>query len=92
MALQVIPLSSLANIGLAELHQRQSSVEARGRLSSWLPLPLWRRRGNGVEVADSKKAAKANKIDGVDKHGHREASLAEVPVLALSYWTDGEPR
>eukprot|EP00752_Nemacystus_decipiens_P002321 g2194.t1 len=83
---QVIPVSSLANIGPAELYPQPRS---RGRLSSWLPLPISREKlGDDGEVVDT-KFAKKKEIDSVEE---QEVGVAQVPVLALSYWVDGEPR
>lgn len=82
-------MSSLANIGPAELYRQPKG--ARDRWASWLPLPFSQRRGgDGVGVVES-KAAENKEIDSPEKQGP-SASVVEVPVLALSYWVDGEPR
>lgn len=86
---QVIPLSSLANIGPAELY-RQGAPNSRHNLLSWLSIPSSLRRANEDAPVGYGKIQKDKDLDGVDKG---TAGLVEaVPVLALSYWVEGEPR
>lgn len=86
---QAIPLSALANIGPAELYQ-PSCKGGHSRLSWLLPTLSRRRRGGDEEVVDG-KTANNREISGLEKRGPG-ADTVEVPVLALSYWFDGEPR
>ncbi|CAM9656393.1 unnamed protein product [Ectocarpus sp. 8 AP-2014] len=86
---RVIPLSSLANIGPAELY-RQGAPSSRRNLLSWLSIPSSLRRANEDAPVGYGKIQKDKDLDGVDKG---TAGLVEaVPVLALSYWVEGEPR
>ncbi|CAB1120487.1 unnamed protein product [Ectocarpus sp. CCAP 1310/34] len=86
---RVIPLSSLANIGPAELY-RHGAPSSRRNLLSWLSIPSSLRRANGDSPVDYRKIQKDKDLDGVD---NGKAGLVEaVPVLALSYWVEGKPR
>ena len=84
-------MKSLANIGPADIYQQLSSKRARGRLSSWLPLPLSRKREDGYETVNRKTDKERETDCSVEKH-EQDTGPAEVPVLALSYWVEGEPR
>lgn len=89
----MIPLSSLANIGPAELYRQgapSSSSSSRRNLLSWLSIPSSLRRGNEGAPVGYGKIQKDKDVDSVEKD---TAGLVEtVPVLALSYWVEGEPR
>lgn len=79
-------MSSLANIGPAELYTSRSA----GALSSWLPMPSSLRRTG--DEAEASKAGDHSDVDGDAKKACSLSGEAEAPVLALSYWAEGEPR
>ncbi|CAM9925454.1 unnamed protein product, partial [Ectocarpus fasciculatus] len=91
---RVIPLSSLANIGPAELYRQgapsSSSSSSRRNLLSWLSIPSPLRRANEDAPVGYGKVQKGKDLNGAEKD---TVGLVEaVPVLALSYWVEGEPR
>eukprot|EP00903_Cladosiphon_okamuranus_P019442 g17877.t1 len=88
---RVVPLSSLANIGLAEVYHKSNSMRGQGRLPSWLPLPFSRKRKKGGVEAGNRKTTNNEEAGSLGKPGPGAGS-EEVPVLALSYWVNGVPR
>lgn len=80
LSLQVIPLSSLANVGPADI--------APINTSSWGPASWWR----GKTLPGQKRIESSS--EGKRGKGQERASAVDeiVPILALSYWIDGSPR
>ncbi|CAM9774235.1 unnamed protein product [Laminaria digitata] len=87
---RIIPLSSLANIGPAELNPR-NTTKHHGGDSLWSTWAAAWPRGS-KEQSGSSPASKAS--DGTVEKEDATAGLVEevVPVLAISYWVEGEPR
>ena len=82
---QIIPLRSLANIGWAEPTMRTTRHHGNSLWSMWTAAG---RRGSKEQSVPANKAS-----DGVERKEGAIAGLDRVvPVVAISYWEEGEPR